>query len=253
MNRLPSIVRQHIAALRLLLVFTVLTGIIYPVVMWGVAQVAFHNQANGSLVSYHGRVVGSSLLCQEFVDAKGNPLPQYFQPRPSDAILSGGQERLRLQPAVLQRVEPRPEQPGADPVRSSSGRRQIAAFDHVKISQIPADAVTASGSGLDPDISPANAAIQVDRVAAARHVSPAAVMALVSQYTQGRTLGLPRRAAGERAQPEHRARPEVPAAVGTGQSGRQVTQAARRQAWTRRAGGRVARPRAAHAAAARGC
>ena len=92
MNRLPSIVRQHLAAFRLLLVFTVLTGIIYPVFMWGVAQGAFHNQANGSLVSYHGRVVGSSLLCQEFVDAKGNPLPQYFQPRPVGGDqLAGGQ------------------------------------------------------------------------------------------------------------------------------------------------------------------
>ena len=68
-------------------------------------------------------------------------------------------------------------------------QQQIAAFDHVKISQIPADAVTASGSGLDPDISPQNAAIQVDRVAAARHVSPAAIRALVTQFTQGRTLG----------------------------------------------------------------
>ena len=75
-------------ALRGLLVFTVICGIAYPVVMWGVAQVAFHNQANGSLVSYHGHVVGSSLLCQEFTDAKGNPLPQYFQPRPSAAVNS---------------------------------------------------------------------------------------------------------------------------------------------------------------------
>ena len=88
MNRLPSIVRQHIAGLRLLLVFTVLTGIIYPVVMTGIAQVAFKNQANGSMVTFHGRVVGSSLLCQEFVDAKGNPLAQYFQPRPSAATPS---------------------------------------------------------------------------------------------------------------------------------------------------------------------
>ena len=85
MNRLPSWLRQHIVALRGLLVFTLICGIAYPVVMWGVAQVAFHNTANGSLVSYHGRTVGSSLLCQEFTDAKGNPLPQYFQPRPSAA------------------------------------------------------------------------------------------------------------------------------------------------------------------------
>src|SRR5713226_8792802 len=88
MNRLPGTVRQVIAALRGLLLFTVICGIIYPVVMWGVGQVAFHNQANGSLVSYHGRVVGSSLLCQEFTGAKGHPLPQYFQPRPSAASSS---------------------------------------------------------------------------------------------------------------------------------------------------------------------
>ena len=88
MNRLPSIVRQHIAGLRLLLVFTVVCGIIYPAVMVGISQLAFHKQANGSLLSYHGRVVGSAMLCQEFTDAKGNPLPQYFQPRPSYAIPS---------------------------------------------------------------------------------------------------------------------------------------------------------------------
>src|SRR5450432_2252192 len=85
MNRLPGSVRQLVAALRGLLLFTVICGIIYPVVLFGIAQGAFHHQANGSLVSYHGKVIGSSLLCQEFVDAKGNPLPQYFQPRPSNA------------------------------------------------------------------------------------------------------------------------------------------------------------------------
>jgi potassium-transporting ATPase KdpC subunit len=189
MNRLPGFIRQHVAGLRLLLVFTVLCGIVYPVFMWGIAQVAFNHQANGSLVSYHGRVVGSSLLCQEFVDAKGNPLPQYFQPRPSDAIPS-----------------PTPKGDyGCDPTYSAASnlgpnnptlikniqqeQAQISKFDHVPVSEIPADAVTASGSGLDPDISPANAAIQVDRVAAARHVSPAAIQALVSQYTQSRILG----------------------------------------------------------------
>jgi potassium-transporting ATPase KdpC subunit len=189
MNRLPSIVRQHIAGLRLLLVFTVLTGIIYPVVMWGIAQLAFNHQANGSMVSFHGRVVGSSLLCQEFVDAKGNPLVQYFQPRPSAAVPS-----------------PTPKGDyGCDPTFSSASNygpnnpafitlvkqrlAQVAAFNHVSIAQVPSDAVTASGSGLDPDISPQYADIQVNRIAAARHVSPAAIQALVSQYTQGRTLG----------------------------------------------------------------
>jgi len=188
MNRLPGWVRQHIAGLRALLIFTVLCGIIYPVVMWGVAQVAFHHQANGSLVSYNGRVVGSSLLCQEFVDAKGNPLPQYFQPRPSSAVDATVKTDYGCNPLFSAASNLGPTNP--DLVKLIKQRQQqIAKLDHVKVSQIPPDAVTASGSGLDPGISPQNAAIQVDRVAAARHVSPAAVSALVSQYTQGRTLG----------------------------------------------------------------
>jgi len=188
MNRFPGFVRQHIAALRLLLVFTVVTGIIYPVVMVAISQVAFHNQANGSLVSYHGRVVGSGLLCQEFVTAKGNPLPQYFQPRPSAAILSGAKNDYGCDPRYSSASNLGPNNSTLVSLIKQR-QKQIAAFDHVKISQIPPDAVTASGSGLDPDISPANAAIQVNRVATARHVSPSAITALVKQYTQGRDLG----------------------------------------------------------------
>jgi potassium-transporting ATPase KdpC subunit len=189
MNRLPVIVRQHIAGFRALIVFTVLCGFIYPFVILGISQVAFHNQANGSMVSYNGHVVGSSLLCQEFLNAKGNPLPQYFQPRPSFAIPS-----------------PAPKGDyGCDPTFSSASnlgptnpilvqdikqrQQEIAAFDHVPVSEIPAAAVPASGSGPDPDISPANAAIQVDRVAAARHLPVSEVQALVAKYTQGRVLG----------------------------------------------------------------
>src|SRR5579864_7972497 len=143
MNRLPVIVRQHIAGFRFLLVFTVLCGFIYPLIMLGVGQVAFHNKANGSLVTYNGRVVGSGLLCQEFTDAKGNPLPQYFQPRPSAAV-----------PTPTPRGDF-----GCDPTFSSASnlgpnnpvlvklirqrQRQIAAFDHVPVSAIPPDAVTA--------------------------------------------------------------------------------------------------------------
>jgi K+-transporting ATPase ATPase C chain len=188
MNRLPNIVRQHIAALRGLLLFTVICGIAYPLVVLGIAQVAFHHQANGSLVSYHGKVVGSSLLCQEFVTAKGGPLPQYFQPRPSDAILAGAKDDYGCDPRYSSASNLGPDNP-VEVKDIKTEQKEIAAFDHVKISQIPADAVTASGSGLDPDISPQNAAIQVDRVAAARHVSPAAVAALVRKYTQGRVIG----------------------------------------------------------------
>ena len=188
MNRLPGIVAQHIVALRALILFTVILGLAYPVVIFGIGQGLFHNQTNGSPVSFHGKVVGSSLLCQEFVDAKGNPLPQYFQPRPSDAVVSGAKNDYGCDPLYSSASNLGPNNPLL--VKNiQTAQQQIAKFDHVKISQIPADAVTTSGSGLDPDISPQNADIQVDRIAAARHVSPAAIMALVKQYTQGRTLG----------------------------------------------------------------
>jgi K+-transporting ATPase ATPase C chain len=187
MNRLPGFVRQHLAGLRLLLVFTVITGIIYPVVMWGLALGLFHNQANGSLVSYKGRTVGSSLLCQEFVDAKGNPLVQYFQPRPS-AASSGANNDYGCNPLYSNGSQLGPTNPKLI-AAIKQRQKQIAVFDHVPISKIPPDAVTASASGLDPDISPAYAAIQVARVATARHISPAQVDALVSQNTTGRTLG----------------------------------------------------------------
>ena len=188
MNHLPGFIRQHIAALRLLLIFTVITGIIYPMFMWGVAEAAFSKQANGSMVTYHGRTVGSSLLCQEFVYPNGKPIPKYFQPRPSDAVLAGAKNDYGCDPRYSSASNLGPNNPAL--VKLIKGyQQQIAAFDHVPVSKIPPDAVTASGSGLDPDISPANAAIQVDRVAAARHISPAAVMALVKQHTSGRVLG----------------------------------------------------------------
>ena len=189
MNRLPGWVRQHLAGLRALLIFTVLCGIIYPVVMWGVAQIAFHHQANGSLVSYHGRVVGSSLLCQEFVDAKGNPLPQYFQPRPSTASSSTDKTDYGCDPnysgasnlgtnntTLLQNVQQR--------------KAAYAKFNGVPEASVPPDAITTSGSGLDPYISPQNAADQEARVAAARHLPLSEVQSLVGKYTLSRTLGV---------------------------------------------------------------
>jgi potassium-transporting ATPase KdpC subunit len=203
MNRLPSVLRQHLAGLRMLLIFTVITGIIYPVAMWGLAQGLFPHQANGSLVSYKGRTVGSSLLCQEFVNSKGQPLAQYFQPRPSFAIVGWSLSQLKNGTYVVAGIGP--NNYGCNPLYSSASnlgnnnpaqiqfvqqrQAQIAKFDNVAISKIPSDAVTASGSGLDPDITPANAAIQVDRVARARHITPAQVEALVKKYTTGRTLG----------------------------------------------------------------
>jgi potassium-transporting ATPase KdpC subunit len=188
MDRLPVIVRQHIAGFRFLLVFTVICGFIYPLLMLGIGQAAFHNKANGSLVTYKGQVVGSGLLCQEFVDAKGNPLPQYFQPRPSAAVVSGVKNDYGCDPLNSSASNLGPTNP-VEIKDIQTAEQQISAFDHVPISQIPADAVTASGSGLDPDITPANAYLQVDRIAAARHLPVSEVYNLVTQNITGRTLG----------------------------------------------------------------
>ena len=188
MSRLPALLRQHIAALRVLLIFTVITGIGYPLVVLGITQVAFHHQANGSLVSYHGRVVGSSLLCQEFTNAKGDPLVQYFQPRPSNAVNAEVKTDYGCDPGFSAASNLGPNNPTLVQLIKQR-QKAYAALNHVKISQIPPDAVTASGSGLDPAISPQNAYLQVNRVAAARHASPAAVRALVSRIAAGRSLG----------------------------------------------------------------
>jgi potassium-transporting ATPase KdpC subunit len=206
MNRLPVIVRQYLASFRILVVFTILCGVIYPGVVLGISQVAFHQQANGSLVTYKGQVVGSSLLCQEFVNPKtGAPLAQWFQPRPSNATsepnTATGSTSVQntgqlgsdgdwgcngIESAASNLGPTNPEEVGAIAAR----QKQIEAFDHVSQSQIPPDAVTASGSGLDPDISPQNADIQVARVAAARHLPVSVVQGLVNKFTQGRTIGV---------------------------------------------------------------
>ena len=188
MSRLPAWIGQHLAAVRAIIVLTIITGFIYPLVVLGIGQAAFHNQANGSLVSVNGKVVGSSLLCQEFVDAKGNPLPQYFQPRPSTASAANSKTDFGCDPnysgasnlgpnntTLLQNINQR--------------KAAYAKLNGVSPSSIPPDAVTTSGSGLDPYISPQNADLQVNRVAAARHLPPAQVRALVDSHVQGRTLG----------------------------------------------------------------
>lgn len=186
----PSSVRNHLTGLRLLLLFTVVCGLVYPLLITGISQLVFSGQANGSLVrSSQGRVVGSSLIGQNFtvVDRLGHtststPDPRYFQSRPSaagtygyDPTASAG-SNLGPNSAVLA---------GEYSVRKA----EIVLLNRVPRSQVPPDAVTASGSGLDPDISPQYAAVQVERVARVRNLSLVTVRALVKQYTQGRTLG----------------------------------------------------------------
>ncbi|MGA8246895.1 MAG: potassium-transporting ATPase subunit KdpC [Nocardioides sp.] len=168
-----NMLRQSLAGLWLLLSFTVVFGLAYPLLMTGVGQVAFHDQANGSLVGLQGTDVGSSLIGQEFTGA------QWFHPRPSaasyDALASGGTDLGPDSPVLLRSIR--------------AARARIVQQDGVVPAQVPPDAVTSSASGLDPDISPAYADLQVARVARARGIGVAEVQELVDDHTQGRVLG----------------------------------------------------------------
>jgi K+-transporting ATPase KdpC subunit len=188
MSRLPAWIGQHLAAVRAIIVLTLITGGLYPLVVLGIGQVAFHNQANGSLLSVNGTVVGSSLLCQEFVDSHGNPLPQYFQPRPSTASPSGSKTDFGCDPLYSGASNLGPN--NTTLLTSIQQRRAAyAKFNGVPAASVPPDAVTTSASGLDQFISPQNAYEQVNRVAAARHLAPGVVHALVASHVQGRTIG----------------------------------------------------------------
>lgn len=269
--KLSSILRGHAAALRALLVLTVVVGLAYPVLIWVVAQLpGLRNQADGSLLEKDGKPLGSSLIGQLYTDADGNPLPQYFQGRPSAAgdgydPLSSGATNLGPEDIVdtpdrsslltqvcarslaVARLEGLTDEAGARPFCTGGGvgavlsvigprdtnglvtrpvrvisvnepcavtdRPFLDTYEGVRVEcardgedygtgqivpirggaptepPVPADAVTASGSGLDPHISPAYAELQVARVAAARGMSPERVRALVAAHTEGRTLG----------------------------------------------------------------
>ena len=163
-------------AVILLTLFTILTGLIYPLVVNGIAQLLFPYQANGGLIVKNGQVVGSSLIGQSFDD------PKYFwgrlsatEPFPDNAAASSGSNNGPTNPALLEAVKTR--------------IADLKAADPRNNQPIPVDLVTASGSGLDPDISVAAALYQLPRVARLRGLGEAAVRALVDKYTTGRTLG----------------------------------------------------------------
>ncbi|HTZ91309.1 MAG TPA: potassium-transporting ATPase subunit C [Streptosporangiaceae bacterium] len=233
--------RRHLVASIVMLVgLTVLLGFGYPLLVTGLSYLFFRHQAEGSLIYRHGKLVGSQLLGQTFSNSKGDPLPQYFQPRPSaagyDGASSGASNLGPSNPLLVGFVAgvntvglhgaPSPRNPfatKADPacvpvtVRGTPvtspvpGQRYARQPDGAYVCdpdtiperaiayrqfndlpgsvRVPVDAVTASGSGLDPDISVANAVDQAPRVARARHLPLAHVMALVHRYTQGREWG----------------------------------------------------------------
>jgi K+-transporting ATPase ATPase C chain len=260
--RLPTWLAQHLAALRALLVLTILLGLLYPLLMLAIGRIpGLSDRADGSLLTKDGKTVGSRLIGQAFLDKDGNPLRQYFQPRPSAAgngydptatsasnlgpenIVDGDKPSLLTQ--VCTRSKAIGELDGVDGARpyctpdgvgavlavyhrdgatgpvtrvvslneTAPAEPFIATYQGVKVEvavsgedyskgvvtpirgdapdrpAVPADAVTASGSGLDPHISVAYARLQVNRVAAARGMSPAEARKLVDRYTTGRVLG----------------------------------------------------------------
>jgi K+-transporting ATPase ATPase C chain len=235
--------RHLVASIVMLLGLTVVIGFGYPLVVTGLSQLSFHKQASGSLIYRDGKLVGSELLGQEFTDSKGNPLPQYFQPRPSaagagyDGSSSGATNLgpsnplligfvadvntvgLNGQPSAANpfatKADPAcvPVSPQGVPVISPAPGQKYAMtaaggsyvcdpntvperalayrqFNGLAANApVPVDAVSASGSGLDPDISVQNALDQAPRVARSRHLPVQQVIALVHRYTQGREWG----------------------------------------------------------------
>jgi K+-transporting ATPase ATPase C chain len=168
--------QQLLPGLRMMLVLTLLTGLIYPLAVTGLCQMLFRDQANGSLKTVNGQVVGSSLIGQNFTK------PEYFQPRPSaagndgyDGTASGGSN---LGPTSQKLI---------DRVKASVDKFHKENPDYT--GPLPADLVTASGSGLDPHISPASAVAQLDRVARARGLSRDQIRPLIGAHTEGRDLG----------------------------------------------------------------
>ena len=164
-------------AISLFILLSVITGLAYPFIVTGIAKAAFPEEASGSLIVKDGKAVGSRLIGQNFTD------PKYFWGRPSatgpmpyNAAASGGSNQGPLNPALVDAVKGRIE--------------ALKAADPGNTRPIPADLVNASASGLDPHISPAAADYQAGRVARLRGIDPAALSALVAQYTEGRQWGI---------------------------------------------------------------
>jgi K+-transporting ATPase ATPase C chain len=181
---MPKLLRELSTAATAILALTVILGLAYPLVITGIAQVAFPGRANGEQVKVNGKVVGSNLIGQPFLKGK-KPDPRYFQPRPSQDSYN---------PAATFFSNRGPNQASA----RFFYRDRLAAYvaferpydPGLTTAQVPVDAVTTSGSGVDPHISRANARIQAHRIAAVRHLSLADVDRLISKHTEGRFLGV---------------------------------------------------------------
>ncbi|MFI0155824.1 potassium-transporting ATPase subunit KdpC [Streptomyces lydicus] len=179
-NSVASTLRLAWASLRILLVLTVVCGVIYPLVVTGIAQGLFHDKANGSEVKVDGKVVGSELIGQSWnIKGTDKPDPKWFQGRPSnskyDPMATGSSQLGASDPTLVKNVK--------------AAKKQVAEFNGVPQSEVPKDAVTGSASAIDPGISPDYAEIQVKRVAKANKVGVEQVEKLVKANTAGRTAG----------------------------------------------------------------
>jgi K+-transporting ATPase ATPase C chain len=169
--------KQLMIAIRVTVAFTILTGVVYPLLVTGLAKAVFPHQANGSLIQANGKTTGSELIGQRFTR------PEYFHGRPSaagsdgyDGLASGGSNLGPTNKALVDRVQ--------------ADLKKFRGENPTFTGPVPADLLTGSGSGLDPDISPASADAQVARVAAARGISPDALRQLVAAHTDDRQFGI---------------------------------------------------------------
>ncbi|AZM52345.1 potassium-transporting ATPase subunit C [Streptomyces sp. WAC 01529] len=197
-NSVGNTARLLGAGLRALLVLTVICGVLYPLTVTGVAQTLFHAKANGSEITSDGKVVGSELIAQRYdlplEKGQTTPTPdlRWFQPRPSNGL---GENSVNTQYKLLLSGATNLSGANKDLIKQVRDAKAAIIKDNstathrLTPSDVPADAVTSSGSGLDPHISPAYADLQVHRVAERNHVSVARVQKLVDENTDGRSLG----------------------------------------------------------------
>ena len=182
--------RQLLPSIVAILLFTAVLGIVFPLVVLGIGQVAFKDKADGSFVTVNGKRVGSSLIGQAFVDSKGRPIRKYFQSRPSAALGVDGKTTAGYDPTLSSGSNLGPTNPTLIKLVAQRAKDYRALNGLAPNVKVPVDAVTASASGLDPDISVANARLQAARVARARGVSTATVLKMIDQHTDGRPLGI---------------------------------------------------------------
>ena len=182
--------RQLIPAVLSMVVFTLLLGVGYSLVVTGVAQLGFKDKANGSMVQRKGKEVGSSLIGQAFVDKNGDPIRKYFQSRPSAAVGADGKTKAGYDPTLSSGSNLGPTNPELlkEVAKRVDAYRKLNGIGRAV--RVPVDAVTASASGLDPDISVANARFQAGRVARERGLAVTRIRTLIDAHTSGRTLGV---------------------------------------------------------------